>query len=81
MFVSPNTKLGHVLTFAPEYSAAIKTLKALKLSGYVNKVPPTMMYLCNSEKFQIAEIFQRVLDVKDLKKLNLKLCATGTERK
>ena len=38
MFVSPNTKLGHVLTFAPEYSAAIKTLKALKLSGYVNKV-------------------------------------------
>jgi len=39
------------------------------------------MYLCNSEKFQIAEIFQRVLDVKDLKKLNLKQCATGTERK
>ena len=28
------------------------------------------MYLCNSEKFQIAEIFQRVLDVKDLEKRN-----------
>ena len=47
MFVSPNTKLGHVLTFAPEYSAAIKTLKALKLSGYVNKVWKNMGYFEN----------------------------------
>lgn len=36
--VSPKTKFGQILTLAPEYSAAISTFCALKLSGYVYRV-------------------------------------------
>lgn len=36
--VSPKTKLAAFLILAPEYSAAIRTFHARKLSGYVYKV-------------------------------------------
>ena len=38
VLVSPKTKFDAVLTLAPEYSAAISTFHARKLSGYVYKV-------------------------------------------
>lgn len=38
LFVSPKTKSEATLTFAPEYSAAMRALKARKFSGYVYKV-------------------------------------------
>ena len=50
-----------------KYGSLEHVLATLKIKVLT---PPTIMYLCNYEKFQIAEIFQRVLDVKDLEKRN-----------